>query len=644
MSTGKRLAKRSIIGTRVCAPGSDGKYYSGVIHAVKTPASASPESGLRITPKTRYSVHFDPLPGDCRPPSPSTEYADRDLIGPGFGSVTNARLVPGQKVYLTYNGREIHAEVTQHKEHLEEVEVAIGGQEQPLKITKRIDEIRLLESRKSARLADQDTDFARLADMAGDRKRASSHSIDVPHVPGSRKRRPSSGNDSDRLYPNGWLVDGNIKFGHGHGCGREGCRTNERGDCMDECTAALVLMSLSCSPHSPHHSFQPAHCQSNNSNNSIRNNINTSNYRGDTVIVGSPGASGTSNSSSSCDASWRTGTPSPPLSDEGAPSQATAWPNSRNARSSSANTTPTFQNQHTFVFNLSGSSGSTPNSDEGIVTDYLEEMHPRKKKREHKNQPEERPKDYSKTGYDFEKCISPVSTMVFKCTWPGCTEIRTTCPLIEKHVRQSHLGPKKSKTCDKDDDFDMSDHEEEFYYQEVAINHMSSPPTMSHRDMARPPHEDPEYQKQLRLEANPIPTTTTINNHNNSNDNNNNTNNSNNISSNSNNNPVHHNNSHLNSAPTVIHPTKERLFNFRVSPIRPRSPATPMKTMKHSSRQLNHHNINVLAVTTAIGKMTASPRRVRGDTKKCRKIYGMENREQWCTQCKWKKACVRFAE
>lgn len=49
----------------------------------------------------------------------------------------------------------------------------------------------------------------------------------------------------------------------------------------------------------------------------------------------------------------------------------------------------------------------------------------------------------------------------------------------------------------------MSVHEEEFYYQEVAVDHMSSPPTMSHRDMARPPHEDPEYQKQLRLEAAP---------------------------------------------------------------------------------------------------------------------------------------------
>ncbi|KAL2749907.1 zinc finger protein 395 isoform X1 [Vespula maculifrons] len=53
-----------------------------------------------------------------------------------------------------------------------------------MSLTKRIDEVRLLESRKSARLADQDTDFARLADMAGDRKRASSHSIDVPHVIG----------------------------------------------------------------------------------------------------------------------------------------------------------------------------------------------------------------------------------------------------------------------------------------------------------------------------------------------------------------------------------------------------------------------------------------------------------------------------
>lgn len=34
----------------------------------------------------------------------------------------------------------------------------------------------------------------------------------------------------------------------------------------------------------------------------------------------------------------------------------------------------------------------------------------------------------------------------------------------------------------------------------------------------------------------------------------------------------------------------------------------------------------------------------RTDTKKCRKYYGMENRDLWCTQCKWKKACTRFLD
>lgn len=51
----------------------------------------------------------------------------------------------------------------------------------PIELNKRLEEVRLLESRRSARLADQDrdTDFAKLADMANDRRRAS-HNIDVP--------------------------------------------------------------------------------------------------------------------------------------------------------------------------------------------------------------------------------------------------------------------------------------------------------------------------------------------------------------------------------------------------------------------------------------------------------------------------------
>ncbi|OWR43249.1 hypothetical protein KGM_204220 [Danaus plexippus plexippus] len=136
----------------------------------------------------------------------------------------------------------------------------------PIELRKRLEEIRLLESRKSARLADVDTDFARLADMAGDRRRASA-TIEVPahHMQGSRKRGPSS----------------SCELGYG-----------ERDDQMNECNAALVLMSLSCSPNSPRPSA----------------------WGGRSSV--SPGASSSSGSS------WRSGTPSPPpvsssFSDEG---------------------------------------------------------------------------------------------------------------------------------------------------------------------------------------------------------------------------------------------------------------------------------------------------------------------------------------
>nr|KAF7437902.1 hypothetical protein H0235_000293 [Vespula pensylvanica] len=179
----------------------------------------------------------------------------------------------------------------------------------------------------------------------------------------SRKRRPSSSNDSERSY-SGWSE--RIP----HGCGREGCRTNERGDCMDECTAALVLMSLSCSPHSPHNPL-PLHCQHNYGSWGSRGG------GGGGVVVGSPGVGGTSNSSSSSSgASWRSGTPSPPLSDEGAPTTGSLWPTPAHV---------SHINQAHYPCNLSGSSssstpGSTITMDEGIVPDYLEEQHPRKKK------------------------------------------------------------------------------------------------------------------------------------------------------------------------------------------------------------------------------------------------------------------------
>lgn len=64
----------------------------------------------------------------------------------------------------------------------------------------------------------------------------------------SRKRRPSTYNDSERC-------------GGGWGERMHICRRFRTSDFMDDCTAALVLMSLSGSPHSPDN--LPPHCQCN---------------------------------------------------------------------------------------------------------------------------------------------------------------------------------------------------------------------------------------------------------------------------------------------------------------------------------------------------------------------------------------------
>ncbi|UXI23197.1 hypothetical protein NH340_JMT09140 [Sarcoptes scabiei] len=60
----------------------------------------------------------------------------------------------------------------------------------------------------------------------------------------------------------------------------------------------------------------------------------------------------------------------------------------------------------------------------------------------------------------------------------------------------------------------------------------------------------------------------------------------------------------------------------------------------NSSSPLNVNSAN----TTAVLNRTSPTKRVRGETRKCRKVYGMDKKDSWCTQCKWKKACSRFID
>lgn len=126
MSTGKRLAKRSIIGMRVCALGEDGLYYPGRIHAVKTPASPKDNQNcINLKPNTLYSVRFDPNPAIGTQRRGIHEFVCSELIGDGFGNITDVKLKPGQKIYITHNGRETGGTIVGHDIKMDEVSIQI---------------------------------------------------------------------------------------------------------------------------------------------------------------------------------------------------------------------------------------------------------------------------------------------------------------------------------------------------------------------------------------------------------------------------------------------------------------------------------------------------------------------------------------
>ena len=53
------------------------------------------------------------------------EYSEVDLIGPGFQSTAGLTLQPGQKVYVTFTGREVAGLVTKHRPDVDEVHITL---------------------------------------------------------------------------------------------------------------------------------------------------------------------------------------------------------------------------------------------------------------------------------------------------------------------------------------------------------------------------------------------------------------------------------------------------------------------------------------------------------------------------------------
>ena len=87
-------------------------------------------------------------------------------------------------MYLTHNGREVSGRVISHNKESDEVLVHVKPSyaEDDGELFRPLEELRLMASRKSARLQDQDTDYSRLADIhsSESKKRTVSNVIDVP--------------------------------------------------------------------------------------------------------------------------------------------------------------------------------------------------------------------------------------------------------------------------------------------------------------------------------------------------------------------------------------------------------------------------------------------------------------------------------
>ncbi|XP_010000483.1 PREDICTED: zinc finger protein 395 [Chaetura pelagica] len=250
---------------------------------------------------------------------------------------------------------------------------------------------------------------------------------------------------------------------------------------------------------------------------------------------------------------------------------------------------------------------SSPQADDGFETDsdpfLLDEPAPRKRKNSVK--------------------------VMYKCLWPSCGKVLRSIVGIKRHVKTQHLGDGA--------DSDQRKREEDFYYTEVQVKEepvpeaaatsptSASAPIIIQQSLAKPEAllvEQPALEPTLASSA---------------------------LSQSAPGSFWHIQADHAYQAlPSIQIPVSPHIFTSiswatatstlpSLSPVRSRSlsfsepqPPTPM---------LKSHLIVASPPRVSIGT-----RKVRGEAKKCRKVYGIEHRDQWCTACRWKKACQRFLD
>lgn len=226
--------------------------------------------------------------------------------------------------------------------------------------------------------------------------------------------------------------------------------------------------------------------------------------------------------------------------------------------------------------------------------------------------------------------------VMFKCLWKNCEKVLSTSSGIQRHIRTIHLG--------RNGDSDYSDGEEDFYYSEIAVNMDTLSEGLSNLTPTSPTTTGPPPIFPLVNDMLQSRSATVIHSP---------------LSQSAPSTLCHIRTDHAYQAtapvsiPTV---SSEPLHSHSTISVSWQSPSIIFKSQLGA---VNH--VGILStgekrqpVTHAVGKTqtttiptpktSTGTRKPRGEAKKCRKVYGMEKKDLWCTACRWKKACQRFTD
>ncbi|XP_042319425.1 SLC2A4 regulator isoform X2 [Sceloporus undulatus] len=248
--------------------------------------------------------------------------------------------------------------------------------------------------------------------------------------------------------------------------------------------------------------------------------------------------------------------------------------------------------------------------------------------------------------------------VMFKCLWKNCGKVLSSSSAMQKHIRFIHLR--------READLDQNDGEEDFYYTELDVNvdsltdGLSSLTPVSPTSSVPPAFPIMEEISQtpaipFKLEDSTVPhlsqlTPVTT------------------LSQSAPTSLCHVQSDHAYQAAgpagTVVdlkapssgmeisiswqQPT---FFSPPLSPVIFKNPSgclTPIQPADLGEKRPQAPSVPIAKghplVSSCMPKPTTGTRKPRGEAKKCRKVYGMENRNMWCTACRWKKACQRFVD